>query len=514
MAVSDQQGVLGSALSRADGHGRFSPKDLPRLREMVKAFISSGESIDLTPEDLLGPWEGLPDPVQSHLRLWASGEIRGTLDFHPRDGLWAGIVRGLLSLNLKMAERKTTGPSAFLERAAGHLWQRPMMVRAALVQRARIRRWKDGGGATVVDLLTRLGKNADWIMAGYTRGVPVDPRCRGYFHIPRRNVAWAYLLGIDLVPTPQGVVCHEANLDAGITGTVRQAYWEEDPIPKGVVDMARKHGFKNVIWVAGGRQPTLPWFYSQLWARMKEEGIKLEVLEDVRLPTRIDVPEGLPIPGRALFPPENPPNHTLVVRPRNQRVGTDVTIAEKNHFSRAIGGDLTRAGDQRVKVLPLTTDPGAVSLPSDPGVPNLVYKYPKGGKGEGVFFLRARDRGHALDCIKEIDDQAGLGGGYFQPWVCSNILPGRRIYEYRTMILVSPVGVSCIAIRRRETVTPLPETLEEGVIKDRRPFIITGFFENISTPVEPTEESLLEAASHGVGEAIARVMEKGFVTKG
>jgi hypothetical protein len=201
------------------------------------------------------------------------------------------------------------------------------------------------------------------------------------------------------------------------------------------------------------------------------------------------------------------------VRLCSYRVGPDLFLSNKEAFARVLGQELRRSGDNRVKVLPLTPDPGEVSLPDDPGSPNLVYKYPLDNQGKGVFFLRARDSSHARTLAQEVDRATGEKGGLFQPWVSSNLLPNRLIYEHRTVVLVTPIGIQYLGARRRETVTPLPPKVPEGVVEDRKPLIITGFFGNASVPVDPSEEALLEGASVALGEAIARVISRGFITR-
>ena len=203
---------------------------------------------------------------------------------------------------------------------------------------------------------------------------------------------------------------------------------------------------------------------------------------------------------------------TLVIKAEDLKAGPDFVLTNKISFAQAIGTDLEESGDGRAKVLPHTKIPPLVPLPEDPGLPNLVYKYPESAKGRGVFFLRTGDRNRAAELGREIDRRTGLSGGIFQPWVCSPVLSGRRIYEFRAIILVTPMGVRFLGARRRETVHPLPDSLPEGIVEDRKPFIITGFFDNITVPRDPSLEGPIEAASLAVGESVARVISRVFVT--
>ncbi len=481
---------------------------------MAEDLVERGGAVHLEPHELLGPWEELPPHVKAHLRGWAEGEIRGAMAFHPRGRIWPGAVRGIHTVGRYLGRRKRLGAlRQGVMSWSPRLWRRPQMTRASVLEGIRRRRWSRSRRPKVEDLLTALGKDAYWIMGGYADRVRVDTRCRGFYHDPIRNTVWGYFLGLDLVTTPSGVVCHEANLSPGLFEKIRKGYWDRDPIPIGLADFADLHELRRVLWKGSSLTPMDPWFYSQLRGGLAARGLGLEVLEDARLPRRRDIPEELPVPARSLFPPSDPPGNTVVVRLCGYRVGPDFFLSNKEAFAKAIGHDLRKSGEDRVKVLPLTPDPGEVSLPEDPGSPNLVYKYPLENQGKGVFFLRARDAGHARTLAQEVDGSTGETGGLFQPWVCSDILPNRLIYEHRTKILVTPVGIQYLGARRRETVTPLPEKVPEGVVEDRRPLIITGYFGNVSVPVDPSEEALLERASMALGEAIARVFSRGFITR-
>jgi len=505
---------LRDALPRTDSRGRFTPSDARSLRPLVAEMRGGAETHLLSPEQLFGPWAALPTHVQGYLRSLAEAEIRATMDFHPRGRIWPGTVRAIYTFERTLATRNRL-PWLLRQtrRWAPRLWFRPRMTRDALVRRFRVMLWRRSPRPRIGHLLAGLGQTPQWLMGGFVEGVTVDPRCRGFFHDGDRRVVYGYLLGIDLVPTPNGVVCHEANLNAGLSERRRRPLWETDPIPEGLAEFARERDLDRVIWVGADLTPLDPWFHGQLWEGLTSRGIGVEVLEDIRLPTRRGIPAGVPAPGRALIPPAEPPDGSLVVRLRSYRIGSDVVVHDKDVFTRAMAPESAGMNDGTVKVLPFLPGPVDVTLPDDPGVPNVVYKYPEGGRGQGVFFFRARDADHAMALAREVDRTTGERKGGFQPWVSSAFLPGRRIYEYRVIILVTPDGVRFLSARRRESVTPIPERLSLGVVEDRRPFIITGYFGNISTAADPAEESLIRSASLAVAEGLAASLSRGFVTR-
>lgn len=174
------------ALPRTDSRGRFSTEDARVLKSLVARARGAPGSDLLSPEQLFGPWPSLPTHVRVYLRSLAAAEMRGTMAFHLRGRIWRWSAR----------------PS-------------------------------------IADLLAALGKPPQWLMGGFAEGVTVDRRCRGFFHDRGRNVVYGYLLGIDLVPTPSGVICHEANLNAGIFERTRRPLIPGSTVNSGTVSPTR-----------------------------------------------------------------------------------------------------------------------------------------------------------------------------------------------------------------------------------------------------------------------------------
>jgi hypothetical protein len=318
-----------------------------------------------------------------------------------------------------------------------------------------------------------------------------------------------YLIGMDLIPSESGVWCIEANLGAALRED-RRRFFERDPVGQGILDLARKKEVKRLVWMVPSHTPLNPWILGQLAEGARAHGFELEVREDPRVPTRLDLPEGVPRPLRTMFPPEPAPD-TLVVKARGWGVGSDLIITHKSLFLRNLVRALEETGEFRVRAPALTREPPEVPL-LDNGLPNLVFKFPRMDKGEGVFFLRARDADHARELGKGLEREVGEGPGLFQPYLLSRLLPGRRFYDVRTLLFVSPDDVVALGGLRKESVHPIPEQQEDGVIQDRRPFSMNIYHGNDYTPLAPEEVEELDNASVAVGEAIQRILGRGFVT--
>ncbi len=503
--------AIRQACDRIDERGRLHPDDVPGARGAVAELLRSGLPLE-DPEDLFGPWRDLPPAAQGALRQAAEAELRARMGLHAHGRIWVGLARATREIDRWLSEhRGSKALRSFVYVSGTRIWVWPRRAGDLVRHRIHVRHWRHARRPAVADLLAAVGRDAQWLMGDFVEGVRVDPRCRGFFHDPSRNVAYAYLLGVDLALTDRGAVCFESNLNAGLTRRVREPLFGRDPIAMELAAFAEIHGFRRVLWI-GGIAPLEPWLYRQLRDELGARSIELRVLEDPRFPRRTDIPPDLPAPGRTLFPPPEPPRDTLVVRLRAYKLGSDRVVSEKDSFSRAVGRDLAAAGETRVVVNPLRADPGRVAFPADPGVPNLVYKYPDANLGRGVFFLRARDAAHARELGHEIDRRTGERGGLFEPWIASREVPGRFAEEFRSMLLVSPVGVHWMGAYGRVTRTPMPDTLDEGIVEDRAPFIRTGVFGNENVPVRDEDRAPLREASLALGESIARVLSRGFAT--
>lgn len=503
--------AIRDACERVDEGGRLHPEDVPEARLGVVELLRSGVPLE-HPDELFGPWRDLPPAAQTALRRAVETELRIRMDFHPHGRLWVGLTRASRDIDRWLSEhRGSKALRSFVYLSGGRIWVWPRRASDLVRHRLRIRRWRRARRPRVEDVLAAVGRDAQWLMGDFAEGVRIDARCRGFFHDPSRNVVYGYLLGVDLALTDHGAVCFESNLNAGLIRRVREPLWDRDPVAVELAAFAELHGFRRVIWV-GGIAPLDPWLYRQIRDELGARSIEFRLLEDPRFPRRTDIPADLPAPGRTLFPPTTPPRDTLVVRIGGYRLGSDRIVSEKDSFSRAIGRDLAAAGETRVAVHPLRMDPGSVTLPSDPGVPNLVYKYPEANQGTGVFFLRARDAAHARELAREIDRRTRERGGLFEPWTASRELPGRFAEEFRSMLLVSPVGVHWMGAYGRITRTPMPDKLAEGIVEDRAPFIRTGHFGNASVRVRAEDQEPLREASLALGESIVRVLRRGFET--
>jgi hypothetical protein len=467
----------------------------------------------LHPSDIFGPWSDLPESAKKAIRSLVEKDISLVISLHPRGFLRPWLGRGLYTLSKTL--RRAGGPVGLADRVelwSTRVWKAPANLgrKLHLLRRGLAMRW--GRKVSVGSLLAGLGRSPDWLLGDFAEDVRVDPRARGFFLEKERNTAWSYLVGIDLIPCPDGVYCVEANLNtAGFTG--RSGMAEE--VQRGVARLfqtVKNQDFEDLWWWGMDLRPISPWLMKLLQESASSSRINLTVWQDFRVRSDPTLPrEGGRPRGRLLLPVKVPPN-TLVLRRNSYRVGPDYLISNKEAFVRSVGAVLAETGDCRVRVPSMTPEPGRISQPRGPGLPNLVYKYPDYGKGQGVFFMRVTDAGEAIGIARALDKKMGEPPGLFQPFVCSRLLPGGRVFDVRCEILLSPLGVEMVYAVKRESTKPVPDTLEEGLVTLPGVFTSNLATGGQLTAVEPSELDEITEAALSIGEALASLFFRAFQT--
>ncbi|MFC1660071.1 hypothetical protein ACFL3S_01215 [Gemmatimonadota bacterium] len=507
------EAVLQRASGFLDQNGFFRAEDVGPVRAAVAALLDGNTAPD-HPAQVFGPWNRLPEPSQRALRGLAEEDISAAMSLRPRGRLLPWLARLLFSLCLTLHAR-----GRFL-RLAG--WAEMWTLRATTALpklRDRVRRkvdriaWKRGRRVSASHVLAALGRSPRWLLGDYATLVRVDPRARGFYHDRGRNVVWGYSIGFDLIPAPDGVWCVEANLNTGAYEEIAKGRWDREAAMERVFQAAREWGFGTVWWEHKDWDPLSAWQMATLADKARSAGLGLVLREDFRVPPASNLPQGMSPPPKRLTSPTEVPENTLVVRRNEFGVGPDWVLGDKEPFIRGIDSALRELGDQRCRVPVMTRLPPDLPPLSDDGLPNLVYKYAGLWGGHGVYFMRVRDKDQALAIARQLDNEVGNNPpGLFQPFVCSRLLPGRRVWDVRCEMLVTPVGMRPILFLRREANQSVPTTLEEGLVSSVGVFTSNLSTGGTCTPLDPAEQKQIEPAALALGEAFARLFSRGFQT--
>jgi hypothetical protein len=319
---------------------------------------------------------------------------------------------------------------------------------------------------------------------------------------------WAIDLGVDLVPTPEGLTCIEVNLQPGITPAARKRRFIRSMRPAALVRFAREHGFDRLVWLSSNRLPVPDFVVDDVGSKAREAGIVMEFRDGpCMVHGRWPIPD--PMPTRWALG-DHFPERTLIFRRNEYFTGLDRLLTDKGLFLRALADELERSGETRVRAFPMTREPGPMP-DTPPNLPNLVYKYPDDFAGLGVFFMRARDEEHAVEMARELDRRRGEPPGLFQPFLHPGARAGDRAWDYRSEVIVSPLGsLHTISITRTAGAT-VPHEVPYGLVP-RGLFTANISGGGVSELVGPEHSAEVAEASLAVGEAVRRLLARTYVT--
>ncbi|MFC1660070.1 hypothetical protein ACFL3S_01210 [Gemmatimonadota bacterium] len=508
--------ILQAASQRLDETGYFRTEDVRSLRTAVDALRGAGVAPD-HPSQVFGPWKSLPEPARGALRRLAEEEISRVMSLHPRGRLWPLLARRARSASVGLEARgRYPRLTSWADQWSSRVVTAPSKLRERIDVMVHRASWARGDRVSAAGLLAMLGRRPRWLLGDYLTDVRVDPRARGFFHDRGRNVIWGYSVGIDLIPAPDGVWCVEANLNSGAFEFEKEEDWDlfdGDGAVERMLQAAKNQGVSTVWWhgVDGGN--IHPKLLEALEEKARALGLDLILREDYLIPFAEGFPAGTSLPGKRLMSPQDPPENTLVIRRNDYYVGSDEILSNKEPFIRGIGAALEESGDQRFRVPAMTREPEILTPLSDDGLPNLVYKYPYFAWGHGVFFMRVRNADEAVAIARRLDRERGNPPGLFQPFVCSRLLPGRRVFDVRCEMLITPRGVSYITAFKRESNQPIPNELDEGLVSAKGVFTANTSTGGTSSLMDLDEGDEIRDAAMAVGEAVVRLLSRGFETE-
>lgn len=507
---TDRATPIRRALAHVDRHGRFRARDRAAVREQVAQYRAGALAPVDHPAELFGPWDTLPEPVQVACRTLVERDISGTMRWFPHGALWTAAIRRCWEGDRYIVEQKRFRPlRRHLIALANRLTGLPMNVRRHLLRWGRLQLWERRAQCSLGTLLQALGRDPHWLCGDFVQGVRVDRRALGFHADASRNAVVGYHIGLDLMPTAEGVVCLEGNLQVGFL-TRRPTIQPHNPTSHAMIAAARAHGVREIAWVEGHRIPLPVWFVRQLAELGRPHALAARFFQDPRVPRRRDLPtatEADPLRRSWLAPV---PTDTLVVRRNEFPVGSDFVINHKEPFVRALHARFSQQPDSVVRVLPQTRHAEIAPGSFERGLPNVVYKYPDGLSGTGVFFMRVRTPEEAERLAREIDARTGEAPGLFQRFVAPIPSATGSARDYRAEILITPMGTWFLGAIRRVAGPPLPATVPEGVVASAGVFT-----SNMSTggTIESTNEAelvQLEPAAVAVGDALREVLTRTF----
>jgi hypothetical protein len=350
----------------------------------------------------------------------------------------------------------------------------------------------------------------------YAQNIPQPEAYRGFWHDPSLHNTYGVVIGIDLVPTPEGCWYIESNLNFGLK-SARSDLYERDPFVANIIKFAEKHGYRHLMIVHNTSSHLDKAMAMQYEEESVARGIKLTIVEDIYLPNSKYI--------QSFCIPSLDEKGTLVVRTKLYHTALDYLFDNKKAVQKALEIYKAFSFDPSL-LLPITKpEPVLEKVEEGDPFPNLVFKFPDQDIGKGVFFLKATSPDHAHMILKEaikLNRPRGFTdllhsliqerNGFFQIYIRPSLLKGNTLYKVRSYVLITPIGVQFLSAHRFISRFMVPDNLPFGVVKDPRPYLVNSTTSSALEIVPPEEELSVVSASLAIAKGLSWAATYGFQT--
>jgi len=520
-----------------------SSKDLEQLSSALREVLQSVQRRGRIPRDVADRFRGV---VRAHQSRWVELEMAGvfsrlpafeTLSDEAKKALYATVEsdddwsmkfrrfvpRQVLTRAVRTAERKIPSSLRVVRRALElseflFLYWQARLVHMAY-RKLLVRRGWNSSEPTLAALLSIAGLDARVIAASYLRNVPQPPDTAGYWHDADRHTTVGVVVGIDFIVNDQGVWFVESNLNVGLMEE-RSRLYDSDPFVANLVRFAKQNGYTSMLFLACNDVPVDDIMAERIEKTAAAAGLRAMVLEDKYAPHRR-------LSQTFLVPPVS--EKTLIVRSKMFHTTLDALFHHKTLSFGALEAYQRTFPDRDVRLPPTDLEEISRTLRMDGPFPNLVCKFPERDQGQGVVFMKvpslARARAILDDAVEmnrhsvaniwtklryqfKLEDQTAV----FQPYIPSSLGPNRSLSIVRAQVFATPVGIQFLSAHRVVSNLATPDSLDEGLVHDARPYIVNYSLDSRHAPMLPEDESRVEKAAVSVVRGLCWAVENRYRT--
>lgn len=509
--------AMSQTLSHLDENGRLTSENARALRRAIAEARNErrlGGVVEL--DKYFGPFESLPLGVKHAIVRAITDDDRWRMAGHELGDWHFEIIQILQTLYWKLVQYKLDHLISFIHLLADIVHRGPRWMLHAMYRRQLSWQGKYYTRPTLKAVLNIAGIEPWNFAVCYARDIPQPMAYRGFWHDPPHHNTVGVVLGIDLIPTPEGYWYVESNLNCGLRFE-RTALYSCDPFVLNLLEFTKAQGYRHLVVMAGNLQRV-----DKLMAKQYEEGalargIKLSIIEDAYLPnSKYAQSFGIPTFYN---------DSTLVVRIKFYPTNLDYLFNHKWASMRALEIYKQHSSDPALLLPTTSTEPVLGEVDSQDPFPNLVYKFPEMDCGESVIFLKVTSPEHARKILEEaiclnrrrrpwnrylalIKEQKGL----YQSYIQSSLSPDRQLYIVRAHVLITPIGIKFLSAHHVVSGRRVPEHLPLGVVHEPLAFIVNHSVGSKLEIVPPKEEPAVKTAALAVARGLAWAATYGFQT--
>ncbi|MEW6600611.1 MAG: hypothetical protein AB1499_06535, partial [Nitrospirota bacterium] len=229
--------------------GRYMP---PHVSRTLRRAIKKRQSIDdetLLPEQYLGSFDLLPDKIRDEVVETIMREDRWSMAGHEIGNWHIRMAQIMTRLRysfsghgFKRLARLSHALAVLFRSGPAHALHKMYRFRIAFMRRFSSRLSFPG-------LMNLLGIEPWDLAVCYARNVPQRPAYRGFYHDSGCHNSYGVVVGIDLLPAPEGYYFIESNLNFGMSST-RSVLYDRDPFVTNLVDFAADMQYKHLVFLS------------------------------------------------------------------------------------------------------------------------------------------------------------------------------------------------------------------------------------------------------------------------
>jgi hypothetical protein len=501
------------ALRQVDSDGRVTPDNADRLRRVIAETPREHRlGVAMEPERYFGPFEALPREARNAIVGAIRDDDWWRMAGHNMGSGRYAMTRLVHATNAKLRQISTgCSTQEFTKLLLKLVRDGPAYGLHEVYRQQLLWQGKCTARPTLAAML-RVAEIEPWYFAVcYAQGLPQLEAFRGFWHDPSRQNTIGVMLGIDLLPAPDGWWFIESNLNSALR-IERTAIYDRDPFVSNLLEFVRGQGYRHLIVMMNNGQHV-----DSLMAKQYEEGaaahkIRLTILENAYIKKRTY--------RQSYGVPPLDEGGTLVIRIKHYPTSLDHLFQHKWASRQTLEIYKRHSADPDFLLPSTGLEPILNSVDLNDPFPNLVYKLPASDMGQGVTMLKVTSPEHARTIIQELsrlplpeplitrftrralrlmESQNGL----FQPYVRSSLLPGRRLYIVRAHVLITPVGNHFLSAHRVVSGSAVPESLPLGLVQDPSMYIVNYSKGAMYEIVPPEEESEVVTAALAVARGFS-----------
>ena len=508
-SIDSVQNIILQTLGSFENDGYIQPHISRILRRAMNKNQFADEEMSPVPEQYFGPFDSLPDKIRHAIVKTIVKEDHWSMVGHDI-GKWHILVvhmmtrlrRSFSGHGFKRLARLSHALAVMSRSGPAHVLHKMHRLRASFIRRFSNR-------LDFLGLLNLLGIEPWDLSVCYARNIPQQPAYRGFYHDANRHNSYGVVVGIDLLPTPDGYYFIESNLNFGMSST-RSALYDRDPFVTDLVDFAADMQYQHLMFLSNTSSYVNNVMAEQLSQAASSRNIKLSIVEDGYLPKSKHMQSfGIPTLSE---------DRTLVVRTRFYRTSLDHLFQNKRANNMALRQYRQYSSDPDV----LVPDTEIGSADERDPFPNIVYKMPERDEGKGIAFLKAQSSAHAQELLNDyrrngaarfmdrlysiVEDSRGIYQAYVKPLM----LDGRFVYKIRSHVLITPIGMRFLSAHRVISGFAVPATLPFGIVQDPKPYLVNLASSSKYELLPAEEEEQVIKSSLAIARGLSWAASYGF----